>query len=139
GVTYRGDVPSREGAEMAEAGMDGYRANRLRELEQQAISLATKNERLAKALQGARDELAAVQEQLDALSRPPSSYATVLSVDIAEREIEVHSSGRRLRVAAAPSLPLGTLRPGQLVRLNESLVAVQGAGLEDTGELVAVK
>src|SRR5690606_41974095 len=103
---------------MAEAGMDGYRANRLRELEQQAISLATKNERLAKALQGARDELAAVQEQLDALSRPPSSYATVLSVDIAEREIEVQSSGRRLRAAAAPPLPLGTPRAGPRVRPN---------------------
>ena len=119
--------------------MDGFRADRVRELEQQAISLATKNERLAKALQGARDELAAVQEQLDALSRPPSSYATVLSVDVPEREVDVLSSGRRLRVAAAPSLPLGTLRPGQLVRLNESLVAVQGAGTEETGELVAVK
>ncbi len=119
--------------------MDGFRTERVRELEQQAISLATKNERLAKALQGARDQLSSMQEQLDAMSRPPSSVATVLSVDVAERELEVFSSGRRLRVAVAPSLPLGTLRPGQHVRLNESLVAVQGAGFEDTGELVAVK
>ncbi|WP_324652869.1 proteasome ATPase [Georgenia sp. H159] len=119
--------------------MDGFRADRVRELEQQAISLATKNERLAKALQGARDQLETMQEQLDTLSRPPSSYATVLGVDVTEREAEVLSSGRRLRVAVAPSLPLGTLRPGQHVRLNESLVAVQGAGFEEAGELVAVK
>ncbi|WP_413450181.1 proteasome ATPase [Georgenia phoenicis] len=124
---------------MAEAGMDDFRANRVRELEQQAISLATKNERLATALQGARDQLASLQEQLDALSRPPSSIATVLSVHVAERELEVLSSGRRLRVAVAPSLPLGALRAGQHVRLNESLVAVQAGGFEDTGELVAVK
>ncbi|WP_110852996.1 proteasome ATPase [Georgenia satyanarayanai] len=124
---------------MAEAGMDDFRANRVRELEQQAISLATKNERLATALQGARDQLATLQEQLDALSRPPASIATVLSVHVAERELEVLSSGRRLRVAVAPSLPLGTLRAGQHVRLNESLVAVQPGGFEDTGELVAVK
>src|SRR5690606_26155987 len=124
---------------MAEAGMDGSRAERVRELEQQAISLATKNERLAAALQGARDQLAGLQEQLDALSRPPASYATVLSVDVPAREVEVFSSGRRLRVAAAPSLPLGALRPGQHVRLNEALVAVQPGGYEETGELVAVK
>ncbi|MBD8062332.1 proteasome ATPase [Oceanitalea stevensii] len=124
---------------MAEAGMDDFRANRVRELEQQAISLATKNERLATALQGARDQLATMQEQLDALSRPPASIATVLSVHVTERELEVLSSGRRLRVAAAPSLPLGALRPGQHVRLNESLVAVQAGGFEDTGELVAIK
>lgn len=124
---------------MAEAGMDDFRVNRVRELEQQAISLATKNERLATALQGARDQLAAMQEQLDVLSRPPSSIATVLSVHVTERELEVLSSGRRLRVAVAPSLPLGTLRAGQHVRLNESLVAVQPGGFEDTGELVAVK
>jgi len=119
--------------------MDGFRADRIKELEQQAISLATKNERLAKALQGARDQLSTMQEQLDAMSRPPASYATVLAVDVVEREIEVFSSGRRLRVAAAPSLPLGTLQPGQHVRLNESLVAVQGGGYEETGELVLVK
>lgn len=119
--------------------MDDFRVNRVRELEQQAISLATKNERLATALQGARDQLTTMQEQLDALSRPPASIATVLSVHVAERELEVLSSGRRLRVAAAPSLPLGALRPGQHVRLNESLVAVQAGGFEDTGELVAVK
>ncbi len=119
--------------------MDDFRVNRVRELEQQAISLATKNERLATALQGARDQLATMQEQLDALSRPPASIATVLSVHVTERELEVLSSGRRLRVAAAPSLPLGALRPGQHVRLNESLVAVQAGGFEDTGELVAVK
>ncbi|MCM3662106.1 proteasome ATPase [Georgenia satyanarayanai] len=124
---------------MAEAGMDDFRVNRVRELEQQAISLATKNERLATALQDARDQLATMQEQLDALSRPPASIATVLSVHVTERELEVLSSGRRLRVAAAPSLPLGALRPGQHVRLNESLVAVQAGGFEDTGELVAVK
>lgn len=119
--------------------MDDFRVNRVRELEQQAISLATKNERLATALQDARDQLATMQEQLDALSRPPASIATVLSVHVTERELEVLSSGRRLRVAAAPSLPLGALRPGQHVRLNESLVAVQAGGFEDTGELVAVK
>ena len=121
------------------AGMDGFRAERVRELEQQAISLAAKNDRLTRALQGAREQLSGAQEQLAAMSAPPSTFATVLSVDLAAREADVFSSGRRMRVAAAPSLPLGALRPGQLVRLNEALVAVQGAGYEQVGELVAVK
>ena len=124
---------------MAEAGMDGFRANRMQDLEQQAISLAAKNERLAKALEGARDRLTDLQEQLAAMSRPPASYATVLDIDVTAREVEVFAGGRRMRVAAAPSLPLGALRPGQLVRLNEAMVAVHGAGYDDVGELVAVK
>ena len=80
---------------MAEAGMDGFRANRMQDLEQQAISLAAKNERLAKALEGARDRLTDVQDQLAAMSRPPSSYATVLGIDVAAREVEVFAGGRR--------------------------------------------
>ena len=119
--------------------MDGFRTDRVKELEQQAVSLATKNERLATALQGARERLETMQEQLEAMSRPPASFATVLAVDVPAREVDVFSSGRRLRVAAAPSLPLGALRPGQQVRLNEALVAVQPGGYEETGELVSVK
>ena len=119
--------------------MDGFRTDRVKELEQQAVSLATKNERLATALQGARERLETMQEQLEAMSRPPASFATVLAVDVPAREVDVFSSGRRLRVAAAPSLPLGALRPGQQVRLNEALVAVQPGGYEEAGELVSVK
>src|SRR5690606_24145515 len=69
----------------------------------------------------------------------PSSYALFLEADPSEREADVLHSGRKLRVAVAPSVPLGALRPGQEVRLNEALVLVRGAGYERTGELVAVK
>ncbi|MEE6280815.1 proteasome ATPase [Georgenia sp. MJ170] len=128
-----------EGAEMAEAGMDAFRQERVRELEQQGISLATKNERLVTALTAAREQLNALQEQLAEYSRPPGSYATVLGVDIAAREADIVTAGRKMRVAVAPSVPLGALRPGQQVRLNEAYVIVRASAFEDVGELVAVK
>ncbi|WP_434056320.1 proteasome ATPase [Georgenia wangjunii] len=124
---------------MAEPGMGAYAQDRARELEQQAISLAAKNERLATALSAAKAELVKMQEQLEAMTRPPSSYALFLAAHPGEREADVLHTGRKLRVAVAPSVPLGALRPGQEVHLNEALVLVRGAGYERTGELVAVK
>ncbi|MEE6273262.1 proteasome ATPase [Georgenia sp. MJ278] len=119
--------------------MGAYAQDRARELEQQAISLAAKNERLATALSAAKAELVKMQEQLEAMTRPPSSYALFLAAHPGEREADVLHTGRKLRVAVAPSVPLGALRPGQEVHLNEALVLVRGAGYERTGELVAVK
>ncbi|MFC4555335.1 proteasome ATPase [Georgenia faecalis] len=124
---------------MTEPGMAAFSDNRVRELETQAASLAAKNERLATALSAARGQLESMQDQLEAMSRPPSSYAVLVAAHLDEREADVVASGRKLRVAVAPSVPLGALRPGQEVRLNEAMVLVRGAGYERTGELVAVK
>ena len=119
--------------------MDAFTNDRVRELEQQGISLAAKNDRLVKALTNAREQLATLQEQLAQYSRPPGSYATVVGVDVAAREADIISAGRKMRVAVAASVPLGALRPGQQVRLNEAYVLIRASGYEDVGELVAVK
>ncbi|MDD9207613.1 proteasome ATPase [Georgenia sp. 10Sc9-8] len=122
---------------MAEA--DRYSEGRARELEQQAISLASKNERLAEALDTARRRLVDLQEQVDAISRPPGSYGTFAAAHLDEREADVWLAGRKMRLAVSPAVPLGALRPGQEVRLNEQMLVVGAGGFETVGDIVTVK
>ncbi|MFH5822729.1 proteasome ATPase [Georgenia sp. AZ-5] len=122
---------------MADA--DRYGEARARELEQQAVSLASKNDRLAQALDTARQRLVQLQDQLDSISRPPGSYGTFLAAHLEEREADVFVGGRKMRLAASAAVPLGALRPGQEVRLNEQLLIVGVGAYETTGELVTVK
>ncbi|MFC7406798.1 proteasome ATPase [Georgenia alba] len=120
---------------MAEADGEG----RTRELEQRAISLASKNERLAQALDAARQRLIQMQEQLDAVTKPPGSYGTFLAAHVDEREADVVVGGRKMRLAVSAAVPLGALRPGQEVRLNEQLLVIGAGTFETTGEIVTVK
>jgi len=126
-----------EGTVMAEA--DRFSEGRARELEQQAISLASKNERLAQALDAARQRLVQLQEQLDSVSKPPGSYGTFLAAHFDEREADVFVAGRKMRLAVSAAVPLGALRPGQEVRLNEQLLVIGAGSYESTGEIVTVK
>ncbi|WP_341360823.1 proteasome ATPase [Georgenia sp. M64] len=122
---------------MAQA--DRFGEARARELEQQAISLASKNERLAEALDAARQRLVQLQDQLDNVSKPPGSYGTFLAGHLEEREADVFVGGRKMRVAVSAAVPLGALHPGQEVRLNEQLLLIAAGPYETTGELVTVK
>ncbi|KAE8762950.1 proteasome ATPase [Georgenia thermotolerans] len=122
---------------MADA--DRYSEARARELEQQAISLAGKNERLAQALDAARQRLVQLQDQLDSISKPPGSYGTFLAAHLDEREADVFVGGRKMRLAVSAAVPLGALRPGQEVRLNEQLLIIGAGTFEATGEIVTVK
>ena len=112
---------------------------RIKELENRAISLAGKNDRLTEALNTARQRLIELQTKVEALTAAPLQYGTLLAVHLASREVDVQIGGRRMRVGASPAVPLGALRVGELVRLNGDLVLVGGAGPETTGEIVLVK
>ncbi|GAA4422360.1 proteasome ATPase [Georgenia halophila] len=121
---------------MAEADGDNARE---RELEQRAISLASKNDRLAQALDAARQRLIEMQEQLDAVTKPPGSYGTFLASYPDEREADVVVGGRKMRLSVSAAVPLGALRPGQEVRLNEQLLVIAAGAFETTGEIVTAK
>ena len=112
---------------------------RIKELENRAVSLAGKNDRLTEALDTARKRLIDLQHRVDALTTAPLQYGTLLAVHLAGRDADVMVGGRRMRVAVSPAVPLGALRVGELVRLNGDLVLVSGAGPETTGEIVIVK
>ena len=102
--------------------------------------LVRKNRSLARALASARRELAAAQEEIERLTAPPLTFATHVGVvDALARTIDVVVSGRRMRVTASASLPLGGLEPGTALVLDEHLNAVATAGPDDVGDLVTVE
>ena len=79
---------------------------RLRELSEHAGVLSRKNTHLANALRAARQELAALHEDVKALQLPPLAHATVLAVDPGARTADglfVPPGGRR----RCRSLPRG--------------------------------
>ncbi|MDX5400636.1 MAG: proteasome ATPase [Actinomycetes bacterium] len=108
-------------------------------LEQQVISLAAKNDRLAEALASARRRLVELQDQLDQAMRAPSSYGVFAAAHLEDREADVWVAGRKMRLPVAATLPLGALRPGQEVRLNEQFLVVAGSGFEANGEVAVVR
>jgi proteasome-associated ATPase len=105
---------------------------------QQAIS---QNERLTFTLREAREHIAALREEVDKLTQPPSAYGTFLASND-DGTVDVFSGGRKMRVAVHPEL-LGEgdsrLRRGQEVVLNESLNVVLARSPEVAGEVVSLR
>jgi proteasome-associated ATPase len=102
---------------------------------QQAIS---QNEKLTYTLREAREHIAALREEVDKLTQPPSAYGTFLAVND-DGTVDVFSGGRKMRVALHPELTESTLKRGQEVVLNESLNVVLARGSETSGEVVVLK
>jgi proteasome-associated ATPase len=109
---------------------------------QQAIS---QNERLTFTLREAREHIAALREEVDKLTQPPSAYGTFLAHND-DGTVDVFSGGRKMRVAMHPELSAetgasggATLERGQEVVLNESLNVVLARAAERSGEVVSIK
>jgi len=101
---------------------------------QQAVS---QNEKLSYTLREARDHIAALREEVEKLTQPPAAYGTVLDVND-DGTVDVHSGGRKMRVAAVPGLA-ERLRQGDEVALNESFSVVLSRAGERTGEVVTIR
>ncbi|MDQ2726859.1 MAG: proteasome ATPase [Actinomycetota bacterium] len=121
---------------------------------QQAIS---QNERLTFTLREAREHIAALREEVDKLTQPPSAYGTFLGHND-DGTVDVFSGGRKMRVALHPELagtgssprttfddveesrtaPVNLVK-GQEVVLNESLNVVLARAGEVSGEVVTLK
>jgi proteasome-associated ATPase len=112
--------------------------SRLRELERQATSLASQNERLTSALTAARAQLVEMRAQLEEVAKPPGSYALFDHVND-DGSVDVISAGRKLRLTTAPGVEVTRLRPGQEVTLNDAMTVVGVGGYEPVGEIVTVK
>jgi proteasome-associated ATPase len=102
---------------------------------QQAIS---QNEKLTYTLREAREHIAALREEVDKLTQPPSAYGTFLGTN-EDGTVDVFSGGRKMRVALHPELADSSLKRGQEVVLNESLNVVLARGSETSGEVVTMK
>src|SRR5262245_10108385 len=97
----------------------------------------SRDERLLKALHDAREEIAALREEVDKLSAPPSTYGVYLRAHN-DDTVDVLAQGRKVRVKLHPALDAPSLRPGQELVLNEALNVVAVAGWEIQGEVVVL-
>ena len=105
---------------------------------QQAVS---QNERLTFTLREAREHIAALREEVDKLTQPPSAYGTFLGRND-DGTVDVFSGGRKMRVALHPELDADSgvpLQRGAEVVLNESLNVVLARSPEMSGEVVTLK
>jgi proteasome-associated ATPase len=117
---------------------------KLLETKGQLTQAISQNERLTFTLREAREHIAALREEVDKLTQPPSAYGTFLGHND-DGTVDVFSGGRKMRVALHPELVGGErtlekeLRRGQEVVLNESLNVVLARSPEIAGEVVTLK
>ena len=110
---------------------------RLLETKGQLSQAVSQNEKLTYTLREAREHIAALREEVEKLTQPPSAYGTVLGVND-DDTVDVFSGGRKMRVAAMPDV-LAELHRGAEVVLNESFSVVLARGQDLTGEVVTIK
>src|SRR5438445_4879310 len=112
--------------------------NRLREANRQLVQAFNQNEILVTALHEAREQIAALKEEVDKLCAPPSTYGVYLAAN-EDNTVAILSQGRKVKVNLHPSIKPETLKPGQELILNEGLNVIEAAGYEIQGEVVILK
>ncbi|AZA11421.1 proteasome ATPase [Corynebacterium gerontici] len=101
--------------------------------------LGERNAKLAEVLRATRDKLQLLQQQLEELADPPSTYGTLLELGWGGvHTAEVFTAGRRMRLKVSPSVDPSTLVPGTRVRLGEASQVVESCGFANTGVLVTL-
>jgi proteasome-associated ATPase len=111
---------------------------RLLETKGQLSQAVSQNEKLTYTLREARDHIAALREEVDKLTQPPSAYGTIVGRN-EDGTVDVFTGGRKVRVAVHPELGDDPLPRGAEVVLNESLNVVLSRGTEVTGEVVTLR
>jgi proteasome-associated ATPase len=111
---------------------------RLLETKGQLAQAVSQNEKLTYTLREAREHIAALREEVDKLTQPPSAYGTLLGRND-DRTVDVFSGGRKMRVSVHPDLDETELKRGAEVVLNESLNVVLSRSPELSGEVVTLK
>src|SRR3954462_10776757 len=111
---------------------------RLLETKGQLAQTISQNEKLTYTLREAREHIAALREEVEKLTQPPSAYGTLLGRND-DGTVDIYSGGRKMRVALHPDLEDDELERGAEVVLNESFNVVLARGREIAGEVVTVK
>jgi proteasome-associated ATPase len=112
--------------------------DRLAGAQAQVAALSDRNDRLAETLREARDQMVTLKEEIDRLAQPPSGYGVFLEA-FEDGTVDIFTSGRKLRVAVSPEVPVAGLQHGQEVMLNEAMNVVAARGFERAGEVVMLK
>jgi proteasome-associated ATPase len=111
---------------------------RLLETKGQLAQAVAQNEKLSYTLREAREHIAALRDEVDKLTRPPSAYGVVVGKND-DDTIDIQSSGRKMRVNVHPDVDLDELARGQEVVLNESFNVILARPGEGSGEVVSIK
>src|SRR3954464_4674715 len=102
---------------------------------QQAVS---QNERPSATLREAREHIAALREEVEKLTMPPSAYGTYLGAND-DGTVDIFTAGRKMRVSVHPEVDVDGIVRGQEVALNQSLNVVLARSAEISGEVVVLK
>jgi proteasome-associated ATPase len=111
---------------------------RLLETKGQLAQAVSQNEKLSATLREAREHIAALREEVEKLTMPPSAYGTYLGTND-DGTVDIFTAGRKMRVALHPEIEAGELKRGQEVVLNESLNVVLARSADLSGEIVTMK
>src|SRR5262245_22288989 len=111
---------------------------RVLETKGQLAQAVSQNERLSATLREAREHIAALREEVEKLTMPPSAYGTYLGAND-DGTIDIFTAGRKMRVSVHPEVEVDELARGQEVVLNESLNVVLARSSDVSGEVVVLK
>ncbi len=104
----------------------------------QLTQARSNNEKLTITIQQAREQVAALREEVEKLTQPPSVYGTFLEFN-ADGSVDIFASGRKMRVALHPGIDPGQVNRGNEVVLNESFTVIAVRDPDGQGEVVTVK
>src|SRR5258708_32519590 len=111
---------------------------RLLETKGQLAQAVSQNEKLSATLREAREHIAALREDVEKLTMPPSGYGTYLGTN-EDGTADIFTAGRKMRVALHPEMSADDLQRRQEAVLNESLNVVLARSAEAAGEVVTFK
>ena len=111
---------------------------RLLETKGQLAHVTSQNEKLSYTLREAREHIAALRDEVDKLTQPPSAYGVVVGKND-DGTVDVLSNSRKMRVSLHPSIAHDELQRGAEVVLNESFNVVLARQSDLGGEVVTLK
>ena len=111
---------------------------RLLETKGQLAHAVSQNEKLSYTLREAREHIAALRDEVEKLTQPPSAYGVIVGKND-DGTVDVLTSGRKMRVGLHPEIEHDDLERGAEVVLNESFNVVHARRAEITGEVVTIK
>jgi len=96
------------------------------------------SDQLRATLHGAKDQIAALREEVDKLSAPPATYGIFRALN-PDGTATIYSAGRKLKVNVHPALDAKGLQPGQELILNDALNVVEAEAFDVQGEVARLK
>ena len=100
--------------------------------------VSAQNERLSNTLREAREHIAALRDEVETLSAPPNPYGVVVGLND-DGTLDIHSSGRKLKVRVDPTIDFDGVGMGDEVVLNEAQTVIDYRPAAIVGDVVVLK